>query len=94
MADPNKSFLTEPDKPQTFGIEPGGRATLVQPDARPDAIPEAKPGWFTNAPDDSWLSSAAKGTGTVLGKAASGIVGLPGDIAGRSEEHTSELQSH
>ena len=25
MADPNKSFLTEPDKPQTFGIEPGGQ---------------------------------------------------------------------
>ena len=72
MADPNKSFLTEPDKPQTFGIEPGGRATLVQPDARPDAIPEAKPGYLSNAPDDSWLSSAAKGTGTVLGKAVAG----------------------
>lgn len=82
-------FLTEPD------ALPGADTTsLSEPSPRPEAIPAAKRGFLSNAPGDSWLSSAAKGTGTVLGKAAAAVPGLPGDIAGLLDYATTGAQSY
>ena len=75
--------VAAPDKP-----------TFVEPTRRPEAAPEAKRGVLTNAPDDSWLSSAAKGTGTVLGKALTAVPGLPGDIAGLLDYASTGVQSY
>jgi hypothetical protein len=72
-----------PDKP-----------TFAEPARRPEAVPEAKRGVLSDTPDDSWLSSAAKGTGTVVGKALTAVPGLPGDIAGLLDYATTGVQSY
>ena len=86
----DRSFLTEPDAPPAAAAA----RKFVAPTPRPDAIPEANRGFLSNAPDDSWLSSAAKGTGTVLGKAVAAVPGLPGDIAGLLDYATTGVQSY
>jgi hypothetical protein len=83
-----KIIASEPE------VAPRDKATFVQPTPHPEAVQEAEPGFLSNAPDDSWLSSAAKGTGTVLGKAASGVIGLPGDIAELLDYATTGVQSY
>ena len=70
------------------------KPTLAEPTPRPEAIRETKRGVLTNAPDDTWWSSAAKGAGTVLGKAVAAVPGLPGDIAGLLDYGTTGIQSY
>ena len=65
-------------------LEPDDLPTRVpgevhQPEPGPP-VPEAKHGVLSNAPDDTWLSSMGKGAATALGKAAAGVIGMPGDI--------------
>jgi hypothetical protein len=90
-------------KPGTFIPLGDGRAsgmpapgTFIPFDRKPppEAAPPEDPGFLSNSPDDSWLSSAAKGTGTVLGKAVAAVPGLPGDIAGLLDYATTGVQSY
>ena len=77
-------------------VEPRPQEKLsIDLDRRPSAAaPTEEPGFLTGRPDDSWLSSAAKGTGTVLGKAVAAVPGLPGDIAGLLDYATTGVQSY
>jgi hypothetical protein len=82
-------IASEPDN-----VAASDKPTFVEPTRRPEVLPEAKRGFLSNAPDDSWLSSAAKGAGTVLGKAVAAVPGLPGDIAGLLDYATTGVQSY
>ena len=90
-------------KPGTFIPLGDGRAsgmpapgTFIPLDRKPppEPPPADEPGFLSNRPDDSWLSSAVKGTGTVLGKAVAAVPGLPGDIAGLLDYATTGVQSY
>ena len=56
-----------------------------------------KPGMLARGPDEGYLSGLGKGVATAAVKIAGNIPGQYGnvrDLGHRSEEHTSELQSH
>lgn len=64
-------------------VEPTPGATLGIPVRTKPAPKEEEPkGFLSNDPrGDSWASSIVKGTGTVAGKVAAMVPGLPGDIS-------------
>lgn len=98
MSDPKPgTFIpvtpAEDSGPKAGAFVPATRSSAPTP---PTEAPEpaTKPGVLSNSPDDTWLSSAAKGTGTVLGKTLAGVAGLPGDIAGLLDYATTGIDSY
>lgn len=88
-------------KPGTFiplDSKPDGMpapGTVINIDRRPPpSEPKEETGILSNSPDDNWLSSAGKATGTVLGKAIASVPGLPGDIAGLLDYATTGIDSY
>lgn len=68
---------TVPSQEVTFAP---GTVLHRAPETRAPKADEPK-GFLSNAPDDTWLSSTRKAVGTVAGKVAAMVPGLPGDIA-------------